>query len=62
MILFSDRGTPASVRHVNGYSGHTYKLVKDVRTGYETSDAQGVLDGELDEFLKAFLMEFGGKN
>jgi catalase len=29
MILFSDRGTPASVRNINGYSGHTYKLVKD---------------------------------
>ena len=28
MILFSDRGTPKSVRHVNGYSGHTYKLTK----------------------------------
>ncbi|KAK3367515.1 catalase-like domain-containing protein [Podospora didyma] len=27
MLLFSDRGTPKSVRHVNGYSGHTYKLV-----------------------------------
>jgi catalase len=28
MFLFSDRGTPRSVRHVNGYSGHTYKLTK----------------------------------
>jgi len=35
--------------------------VKDVRTGYETSDAQGVLDGNLNEFIKAFLMEFGSK-
>jgi peptide chain release factor 2 len=41
---------------------HPYKLVKDVRTNYETSNAQAVLDGELDEFIKAYLMEFGGKN
>lgn len=29
MLLFSDRGTPKSIRHVNAYSGHTYKLVKE---------------------------------
>ncbi|GAB1213983.1 hypothetical protein ATERTT37_003139 [Aspergillus terreus] len=29
MVLFSDRGTPASLRHMNGYSGHTYKLTKE---------------------------------
>jgi peptide chain release factor 2 len=34
-------------------------MVKDVRTGYETSDTQGVLDGDLNDFIKAFLMEFG---
>ena len=28
MFLFSDRGTPASLRHINGYSGHTYKFTK----------------------------------
>ena len=39
---------------------HPYKLVKDLRTDHETSNAQAVLDGELDEFLKAYLMEFGG--
>ncbi len=47
---------------IRNYVLHPYKLVKDVRTGYETSDAQGVLDGGVDDFLKAFLMEFGGKN
>jgi len=44
---------------IRNYVLHPYKMVKDVRTGYETSNAQGVLDGDLDEFLKAFLMEFG---
>jgi peptide chain release factor 2 len=35
--------------------------VKDLRTGYETSDTQSVLDGDLHEFIKALLMEFGSK-
>ncbi|KAK0713920.1 catalase-like domain-containing protein [Lasiosphaeria miniovina] len=34
MFLFSDRGTPRSVRHVNGYSGHAYKLVAPGGTGF----------------------------
>ena len=43
---------------IRNYVLHPYKLVKDLRTNYETSHAQGVLDGDLDEFLKAYLMEF----
>jgi peptide chain release factor 2 len=39
---------------------HPYKLIKDVRTGIETSDVDAVMNGELDEFLKAFLMQYGG--
>lgn len=39
-----------------------YKMVKDVRTGHETSNVQAVLDGDLDAFIKAYLMEFGGEN
>jgi peptide chain release factor 2 len=41
---------------IRNYVLHPYKLVKDARTGYETSNAQGVLDGNLDEFIKAYLM------
>jgi len=41
---------------IRSYVLHPYKLVKDVRTGHETSNAQGVLDGNLDDFIKAFLM------
>ena len=44
---------------IRNYVMHPYKLVKDVRTGVETSDVEGVMDGELDAFLKAFLMQYG---
>lgn len=47
---------------IRNYVLHPYKLVKDLRTDYETSNAQAVLDGELDEFLKSYLMEYGGNN
>lgn len=43
---------------IRNYVLHPYKLVKDLRTNLETSNAQGVLDGELDDFIKAYLMEF----
>jgi len=45
---------------IRNYVLHPYKLVKDLRTSYETSNTQAVLDGEIDEFLKSYLMEFGG--
>lgn len=44
---------------IRSYVLHPYKLVKDNRTGFETSNAQAVLDGDLNSFLKSYLMEFG---
>lgn len=44
---------------IRSYVLHPYKMVKDLRTGYETSDTQGVLDGDLNTFMKSFLMEAG---
>jgi peptide chain release factor 2 len=38
---------------------HPYKLVKDVRSQVETADVDGVMDGQLDAFLKGFLMYNG---
>ncbi|RPH28650.1 MAG: peptide chain release factor 2 [Bacteroidales bacterium] len=46
---------------IRNYVLHPYKLVKDLRTDYETSNVQDVLDGDLNDFLKAYLMQYGGE-
>ncbi|MDR9399055.1 peptide chain release factor 2 [Salibacter sp.] len=45
---------------IRSYVFHPYKMVKDVRTDVETSNVQAVMDGDLDKFIKGYLMEFGG--
>jgi peptide chain release factor 2 len=44
---------------IRNYVMQPYKLVKDVRTGHETSDVDGVMNGNIDGFLKAYLMMMG---
>lgn len=47
---------------IRNYVMHPYKLVKDVRTGHETGNVEDVMDGDIDEFLKAYLMMMGQKD
>jgi peptide chain release factor 2 len=44
---------------IRNYVMHPYKLIKDVRTGHETGNVEAVMDGDLNEFLKAYLMTYG---
>jgi len=45
---------------IRSYVLQPYKMVKDVRTGHESGNVNAVLDGEIDGFIKAYLMQFGG--
>ncbi len=44
---------------IRNYVMHPYKLVKDVRSGHESGNVDDVMNGNIDEFLKAYLMTFG---
>ena len=46
---------------IRNYVLHPYKIIKDVRTNFEVGNVQDVLNGNLEGFIKAYLMEFGGK-
>jgi peptide chain release factor 2 len=59
-LLAKERGGAADTgfggESIRSYVLHPYQLVKDSRTGYETGNAQGVLDGALDPFIREYLL------
>jgi peptide chain release factor 2 len=55
--LYDEKGDVAWGYQIRNYVMQPYTLVKDVRTGVETSQVQAVLDGELDDFMQAFLRQ-----
>jgi peptide chain release factor 2 len=57
--LAKERGAVVSTgfgSQIRSYVLHPYQLVKDLRTDYEVGNTQGVLDGDLDGFIRAYLL------
>src|SRR5438876_1047501 len=55
--LYDEKGEVAWGSQIRNYVMQPYTLVKDVRTGTSTSQVQNVLDGDLDEFMQAYLRQ-----
>ena len=62
MKIESDKKKIEWGSQIRNYVLHPYKMIKDLRTNVETTNVQKVLDGDLDHFMKEYLMMVGQKN
>src|SRR5439155_7882722 len=53
--FYGDKGSISFGNQIRSYVFQPYQMVKDLRTGVQTSDVQGVMDGELDPFVNGWL-------
>ena len=60
--LYGEKGEIAWGSQIRSYVLQPYRMVKDHRTGMEFGNVTAVMDGDIDQFIKAFLLEFGAKN
>ena len=59
--LRGEKGDIAFANQIRSYVMQPYTMVKDLRTGSETSDVQGVLNGQISDFIRAYLLHSAGK-
>jgi peptide chain release factor 2 len=59
--LRGEKGEIAFANQIRSYVMQPYTMVKDHRTGVETADVSGVLDGDIDEFIRAYLQSLAGQ-
>jgi len=59
--LRGDKGDISFANQIRSYVMQPYTMVKDHRTGVETSDVEGVLNGDIDQFIRAYLQWSAGQ-